>query len=223
MPAALRGDRAVERRHHLADDRVVRTGPLIRGAGDRAGVLDPVDRGGEERVRRHVVDHHEVVLRMARERRDVRVLLERRRAGVLTQNAHHAGVSRDGGRGYTCVLQEPPARELALRVTHVDRAIVLALATTGRIFRHRPATSSGWRRAPRSVPSAMWYRSKGSQVGASPPPVVSHIGSANNASVLLGARAKLSTVRIAAEQAPPAAYAPAARSRTAELRRHCCQ
>ena len=116
-PDAVRlpGDRGVERRDHLVDDRGRRAGPLVRAAGQGACVLDPVDRRREERVRRHVVDHHELVLRMAGEDRVVAVALVGRRARpLLAQDLGQPAVGRSRHAG---VAKEASPREVPLPLT----------------------------------------------------------------------------------------------------------
>ena len=63
----LAGDRGVHGADHLADVRGLGARPLERRVQQRAGVLDPVLRRNEERVRRDVVDEDELVLRGLRE------------------------------------------------------------------------------------------------------------------------------------------------------------
>src|SRR5674476_721531 len=66
--------------------------------------LNAVDRRREERVRRHVVDHHELVLRVAREERVVVVALEGRRARpLLAQDLGQAAVERYRCGRHACV------------------------------------------------------------------------------------------------------------------------
>ncbi len=116
----LAGDGGVERRHHLGDDRARRACPLVRAAGQGAGVLDSVDRRREERVRRHVVDHHELVLRVAGEERVVVVALVGRRARpLLTQDLGQAPVERYACSHYAGVAKETSPRELALFLAHL--------------------------------------------------------------------------------------------------------
>ena len=108
----LRGDRGVERRDHLGDDRVGRAGPLIRAAGQGAGVLDAVDRRREERVRRDVVDHHELVLRMAGEDRVVAVALVGRRTGsLLAQDLGQPAVERNAAAATPAYRRRKRRRE----------------------------------------------------------------------------------------------------------------
>ena len=62
-PIGVGGDRGLEGVHHLGVVGALGSGPLERGAEKRRRVLDAVLRRHEERVRRHVVDEHEVPLR----------------------------------------------------------------------------------------------------------------------------------------------------------------
>ena len=120
-PVRLAGDRGIHRRDHLADDRGRRAGPLVRATSDGTSVLEPVDRRREERVRRHVVDHHELVLRVAREERGVAVFARQPgRVGALgAEQPGKPGISRTGRGRPTGVPEEAPPRELPLLLADV--------------------------------------------------------------------------------------------------------
>ena len=94
-PVGPAGDRRLEGVDHLADVGDLRAGPLRRReAEQRRGVLDPVDRRDPERVRRHVVDEHEVPLRRLREVPGGRRPATRRDAAVPV-GGEGAGSRRD--------------------------------------------------------------------------------------------------------------------------------
>ena len=87
---------------------------LVGATREVAEVLDAVDRRGEERVRGHVVVHHEVVLRVRGEERVVVVALVGLRTGsLLAQDLGNAAEQRQRGRGAR-VAQEAPSGQLSL-------------------------------------------------------------------------------------------------------------
>ena len=152
MPFALPGDRGVEGRDHLGDDRVRRAGPLIRAAGQGARVLDAVDRRREERVRRHVVDHHELVLRMAGEDRVVAVALVGRRArALLGQDLGEPAVQRYRCGRHARAAEEAPPRELALFLADLVSPVCCHLSSFAS-RRSRSRTNPERRRLRRHVP-----------------------------------------------------------------------
>ena len=66
-PVGAAGDGGVERVDHLVDVGVLGTGELVAAAEQLAGVLGAVAGRHEERVRRHVVDQHELRAALALE------------------------------------------------------------------------------------------------------------------------------------------------------------
>ena len=79
-----------------------------RYAEDRGRVLEPVDRGREERVGRHMVDERELVRRVAGEQRVVLVSESLSRGASFAEDIDQAPEERHGGRSDTGITQEPP-------------------------------------------------------------------------------------------------------------------
>ena len=116
-------DRRVERVDHLADVRRLRAGPLVAAAEQRARVLRAVDRRHEERVRRHVVDEHELPLRM---RLDEVVGGQRLRDGAERRAREHGGRHAQCCGAETNPLQQPAPVEdelLTFLTAHLLRRV----------------------------------------------------------------------------------------------------
>ena len=115
MPLVFEAIALVHGRDHLAGDRGLRAGPGEGATCKGTEVFATVDSRSEERVRRHVVDHHEVVLLVWREERMFAVALVGLRTGSLrTQDPGNASEQRQRSH-CASVAQEAPPGKLSLR------------------------------------------------------------------------------------------------------------